>query len=169
MTGRSVMARTASTARRSSWRSEKVSTTKASTPPSSSPSACSRKAALASSGVIDPSGARYFPRGPMEPSTKMSRPSVSRTSRASLTPRRVRGSGAQAQRHEHLGSHLVGIESRGVHLQVGLRIVRYAGFVERLDLVTRLPVKHWAITNSERSLEKRGELAREPHDRAECL
>ena len=48
--GRSVSERMASTASRISTGSEKVSTTKASTPPSSNPSACSRKAACASSG-----------------------------------------------------------------------------------------------------------------------
>ena len=87
--GRSVSARMASTACCISTGSEKVSTTKASTPPSSSPSACSKKAARASSGSTEPSGARYRPSGPMEPSTKTSRPMLSRTSRASRAPLRL--------------------------------------------------------------------------------
>ena len=68
-TGRSVTARTASTASAISVRSEKVSRTKPSTPPSSSASACSWNASLASSVEIVPSGARYLPSGPIEPST----------------------------------------------------------------------------------------------------
>ena len=87
--GRSVSARMASTACCISTGSEKVSTMKASTPPSSSPSACSKKAARASSGSTEPSGARYRPSGPMEPSTKTSRPMLSRTSRARRAPLRL--------------------------------------------------------------------------------
>ena len=89
MIGTSVIARIAATASATSSRSENVSTMNASTPPSSSASACSRNAARASSRVTVPSGARYFPRGPMEPSTKTSRPELSRTSRASAAPRRL--------------------------------------------------------------------------------
>ena len=87
--GRSVSARTASTARPISVRSENVSITNASTPPSSSPSACSWNASRASSGSMLPSGARYLPSGPIEPTTSTSRPMLSRTSRASLAPRRL--------------------------------------------------------------------------------
>ena len=87
--GRSVRARTASTASRISVRSEKVSITNASMPPSSSPSACSWNAARASPGSTLPIGARYLPSGPIEPSTSTSRPMLSRTSRASLAPRRL--------------------------------------------------------------------------------
>src|SRR5438445_392571 len=153
MTGRSVMARTASTARRSSWRSEKVSTTKASTPPSSSPSACSRKAALASSGVIDPSGARYFPRGP-EGGGRGSR---------------LRGPGPRLERLPDFRRHLVGVEARRVHAQISLGVVRLARLVERLDLLARLAVQHGAIAGSACPLEKRGEIARQPDDRAQGL
>ena len=39
--------------------------------------------------VTVPSGARYLPSGPIEPSTKTSGPALSRTSRASATPRRL--------------------------------------------------------------------------------
>ena len=69
ITGRSVTDRTASTAIASSVRSENVSSTKPSTPPSSKPSACSRNASRASSTETVPSGARYLPSGPIEPST----------------------------------------------------------------------------------------------------
>ena len=89
ITGRSVMARIASTASAISARSEKVSTTNASTPPSSSASACSRNASRPSAAVTVPSGSRYLPSGPIEPSTQTSRPADSRTSRARRTPRRL--------------------------------------------------------------------------------
>ena len=85
--GRSVTDRTASRASAISAKSENVSTTNASTPPSRSASACSRNATRASSAVTVPRGARYLPSGPIEPSTKTSRPALSRTSRASRTPR----------------------------------------------------------------------------------
>src|SRR5207302_1432612 len=87
--GRSATARIASTASATSPRSDIVSTTNASTPPSRSPSACSRKASRASPSPSVPSGARYLPSGPIEPRTSTSRPMASRTSRASLTPRRL--------------------------------------------------------------------------------
>src|SRR5438445_177292 len=89
MMGRSATARIASTASATSPRSDIVSTTNASTPPSRSPSACSRKASRASPSPSVPSGARYLPSGPIEPRTSTSRPMASRTSRASLTPRRL--------------------------------------------------------------------------------
>jgi len=87
--GRSVIERTAVTARAASSRSDIVSTTNASTPPSRRASACSRNAACASSVVTVPSGARYLPSGPIDPSTSTSRPELSRTSRASATPWRL--------------------------------------------------------------------------------
>src|SRR5712692_5843149 len=82
----------------------------------------------------------------------------------SLSPRggegRVRGSGPQMKRLEHFSGHLIGVESRRVHLHVSLGVVRFTRLVERLDLLLRLSMEHGAIATPARSLEERPELAR---------
>src|SRR6266849_5056535 len=82
---------------------------------------------------------------------------------------RVRGSGPRLERLPDFRRDLVGGEARRVYAQISLRVVRLAGLVERLDLLARLAVQHGAIASSARPLEKRGELARQPDDCAECL
>src|SRR5437660_526132 len=126
-TGRSVMARIASTASAISARSEKVSTTNASTPPSSSASACSPNASRPSAAVTVPSGSRYLPSGPIEPSTQTARPAE---------PRRV---------HRDVGACIVGLARAVERLDLGRGALEHRaasdarGAREQLRQVTAQP------------------------------
>lgn len=82
MIGRSLSARMAATAMRTSARSNCVSMRNRSTPPSTRPRACSRRASYSSSGCRSPSGRTNCPHGPMSPATKASRPAASTAARA---------------------------------------------------------------------------------------
>src|SRR5712692_623343 len=82
---------------------------------------------------------------------------------------RVRGSGPPMKRPEHFSGHLIGVESRRVHLHVSLGVEGFAGLVERLDLFPRLAVEHRPIATSERPLAERGQITRQPDDRAQGL
>ena len=81
ITGRSVTARTASRAIRTSSSEGNVSSTSTSTPPSTSAPTCSRTASPAASGVTLPT-ARSRPKGLIEPPMKAGAPMISRASRA---------------------------------------------------------------------------------------
>src|SRR6266850_5731189 len=82
---------------------------------------------------------------------------------------RVRGSAPRLERLPDFRRDLVGIESRRVHTQISLRVEGLAGFVEGLDFFSRLAVDHRPISASEGSLAERGQIARQPDDRAQGL
>src|SRR5947209_2781946 len=175
MIGTSVIARIAATASATSSRSENVSTMKPSRPPSRRASACSRNAASASSGVTVPSGARYFPRGPIEPSTNTSRPELSRTSRASATPRRLtaprRRLSSYGMRLPECGQNarddLVGADPGRVDRDVRQPVVGLSRPIERFDVGHRASLEHGPIADPAGALVQLVHVAVEPHDRPE--